>query len=102
MIYYCIMEDEIVLWIVLDHDKDDEIIAAITTRLIEYPQGNSMAMDWIGGNKNERMVAYGAKSISSYAKDHKCKYLEGYGRKVGIVGLESTGGSQTISPIKWS
>ena len=25
-LFNCIMEDEIVLWIVVDHDKDDEII----------------------------------------------------------------------------
>ena len=50
-LYPEIVDNQIVLWIVADHDRDDEIIAAITTRLIEYPQGNSMAMDWIGGKR---------------------------------------------------
>ena len=80
-LYPSIMNNEIVLWIIADHDKDDEIIAAITTRLIEYPQGNSMAMDWIGGKRMKDWLPMAQESISRYAKEHKCKYLEGYGRK---------------------
>jgi len=80
-LYPEIMDNQIVLWIVADHDRDDEIIAAITTRLIEYPQGNSMAMDWIGGTRMKDWLPMAQESISRYAKDHKCKYLEGYGRK---------------------
>ena len=71
----------IVLWIVVDHDKDDDIIAAITTKLIEYPQGRSMAMDWIGGTRMKEWLPMAQNVISRYAKDHNCKYLEGYGRK---------------------
>ena len=80
-LYPEIMDNQIVLWIVADHDRDDEIIAAITTRLIEYPQGNSMAMDWIGGKRMKDWLPMAQESISRYARDHKCKYLEGYGRK---------------------
>lgn len=80
-LHTCIMNDEIVLWIVADHDKDDEIIAAITTRLIEYPQGNSMAMDWIGGKRMKDWLPLAQERISQYAKIHNCKYLEGYGRR---------------------
>jgi hypothetical protein len=80
-LFNCIMEDEIVLWIVVDHDKDDEIIAAITTRLIDYPRGRSMGMDWIGGTRMKEWLPMAQNVISRYAKDHNCKYLEGYGRK---------------------
>ena len=79
--YDCIAKDDIVLWIVVDHDKDDDIIAAITTKLIEYPQGRSMAMDWIGGTRMKEWLPMTQEVISRYAKDHNCKYLEGYGRK---------------------
>ena len=76
----CILKDELVLWVVLD-TTDDEVVAAITTRLIEYPQGNAMAMDWIGGTRMKEWLFMAQESISRYARDHKCKYLEGYGRK---------------------
>ena len=76
----CILKDELVLWVVLD-TTDDEVVAAITTRLIEYPQGNAMAMDWIGGTRMKEWLSMAQESISRYARDHKCKYLEGYGRK---------------------
>ena len=80
-VYDGIAKDDIVLWIVVDHDKDDDIIAAITTKLIEYPQGRSMAMDWIGGTRMKEWLPMTQEVISRYAKDHNCKYLEGYGRK---------------------
>ena len=80
-LYPEIMDNQIVLWIIADHDNDDEIIAAITTRLIEYPQGNSMAMDWIGGKRMKDWLPLAQDRISNYAKIHDCKYLEGYGRR---------------------
>ena len=80
-VYDCIAKDDIVLWIVVDHDKDDDIIAAITTKLIEYPQGRAMAMDWIGGTRMNEWLPMAQETIAKYAKDHNCKYLEGYGRK---------------------
>ena len=72
----CILKDELVLWVVID-TADDEIVAAITTRLIEYPQGNAMAMDWIGGTRMKEWLSMAQESISRYARDHKCKSLEG-------------------------
>ena len=80
-LYPLVKNDELVLWIVVDHDKDDEVIAAITTRLILYPQANAMAMDWIGGTRMKEWLSMAQEMISRYAKDHNCKYLEGYGRK---------------------
>ena len=59
-----VVKDDIVLWIVVDHDKDDDIIAAITTKLIEYPQGRSMAMDWIGGTRMKEWLPMAQNVIS--------------------------------------
>ena len=76
----CILKDEFVRWVVLD-TNNDEIIAAITTRLIEYPQGNAMALDWGGGTRMKEWLPIAHPIMVSYAEDHNCKYLEGYGRK---------------------
>ena len=43
-----ILEDTYVLWVVFDND---EVVAAITTRIIQYPQRRSMALDWVGGSR---------------------------------------------------
>ena len=80
-LYPLVKNDELVLWIVADHDKDDEIIAAITTRLILYPQSNAMAMDWIGGKRMMEWLPIAMEKLSSFAKDCDCSHLEGYGRK---------------------
>ena len=61
-LYPLVKNDELVLWIVVDHDKDDEVIAAITTRLILYPQANAMAMDWIGGTRMKDCLLYTSPS----------------------------------------
>ena len=61
-----ILKDELVLWVVLD-TTDDEVVAAITTRLIEYPQGNAMAMDWIGGTRMKEWLPIAHKTLENYA-----------------------------------
>ena len=86
-----IMTDQYVLWIIVDHDDKDEIVAAITTRLIPYPQGMSMAMDWIGGTRMKEWLPLAQETLSRYARDHGCKYLEGYGRKAWGRWLEKYG-----------
>ena len=78
------------LWVVLD-TNNDEVIAAVTTRLIEYPQGNAMALDWVGGTRMQEWLPMAHPIMVSYAEDHNCKYLEGYGRKAWGRLLEKYG-----------
>ena len=59
----------------------DEIIAAITTKLLEYPKRTAMSMDWIGGTRMKEWLPMAQETISRYAKEHGCSHLEGYGRK---------------------
>lgn len=66
------------LWVVLD---GDEPVAAITTRIVEYPECRALAMDWIGGSRMDEWLPMVQKTLSRYALDHQCTQLEGYGRK---------------------
>lgn len=75
------LNDELVLWVVLDPAKDDEVIAALTTRLIRYPQRNGMAMDWVGGTRMREWLPMAHPVMIDYAKDHNCWHMEGFGRK---------------------
>ena len=44
------------LWVIMEEEK---VIAAITTRVIEYPGRKALAMDWLGGSKmNPEYIAY--------------------------------------------
>ena len=86
----CILKDELVLWVVID-TADDEVVAAITTRLIEYPQGNAMAMDWIGGSRMREWLPIAMKTLSKFSKENGCSHLEGYGRKAWSRWLQPYG-----------
>jgi len=77
-IYDRVMSREYVLWVCT---IDDEIVAAITTRLIAYPKKMSMAMDWIGGTKMSEWLPLAQETLEKYAKHNNCSHLEGYGRK---------------------
>ena len=90
-VYDGIMSDEYVLWIVVDYGIGDEIIAAITTKLIEYPQCKAMSMDWIGGTRMKEWLPMAQETISRYAKEHGCSHLEGFGRKAWGRWLEKYG-----------
>jgi len=69
------------LWLIIDNKKDEKVIAAITTRIIEYPSKKAMAMDWIGGKRMMEWLPIAMERLTSFAKDCGCSHLEGYGRK---------------------
>lgn len=66
------------LWLVVDGTKP---VAAITTRIIEYPGCRAMALDWIGGRRMKEWLPLAQETIERFAKDNGCVHLEGYGRK---------------------
>lgn len=69
------------LWIVVD---DGEIIAGITTRVIEYPQCKALALDWIGGKRIRDWIGMVNGLMVDHAKRNECSHLEGYGRPAWI------------------
>jgi hypothetical protein len=76
------------LWLIIDEKEDEKVVAAITTRLIEYPSKRALAMDWIGGKRMYEWLPIAMKKLSSFAKDCGCSHLEGYGRKAWIKVLK--------------
>lgn len=70
-----------VLWVVMD---GNEVIACITTRIIEYPQCRAMALDWIGGKRMKEWIAMSNKVMVDHAKANDCTHMEGYGRPAWI------------------
>ena len=66
------------LWVIMEEEK---VIAAITTRIIEYPGRKALAMDWLGGSKMKEWLPMAQETMESFAKDNKCTHLECYGRK---------------------
>jgi hypothetical protein len=66
------------LWIVMDGTK---AVAAIVTRVIEYPKRRALAMDWIGGGRMSEWLPLAQSTLERYARDNNCAHLEGYGRE---------------------
>ena len=71
-------EGGLVLWLVLE---DSDVVAAITSRVIEYPGRRAMALDWVGGSKMNQWLPLVLNTLQKYAKECVCMHLEGYGRK---------------------
>ena len=76
------------LWVVMDGTK---VVAAITTRVIEYPERRALAMDFIGGTRMKEWLPEVQKTIEQFAKENKCSHLEGYGRKAWGKWLDKYG-----------
>ena len=83
-----ILNDTYVLWVVFD---GEEVIAAITTRIIQYPQRRSMALDWVGGSKMKEWQDMAIEKITDFAMLNNCQHLEGYGRKAWGRALKKHG-----------
>ena len=66
------------LWVVMEEDR---VVAALTTRVVAYPQCKSLALDWIGGSRMREWLPQAQKVMTKFAKENGCTQLEGYGRK---------------------
>ena len=71
-------QGQLVLWLVMD---GSEVLAALTSRVIEYPGGRAMALDWVGGKHMRKWLPLVFNTLQKYATDCECKHIEGYGRK---------------------
>ena len=74
-----IYEGMYVLWVVMN--EDDKIIAAFTTRLIQYPRRKALALDWVGGTQMKEWEDQLIDTMKRYGNELGCSHLEGYGRK---------------------
>lgn len=86
-----IESDLYLLWVVVD---GEEIIAAVTTRVINYPTCNGMALDWIGGKRIKEWINMANSAMLDHARSHGCSHLEGYGRAAWGRMLERHGWKQ--------
>ncbi len=71
-------QGQLVLWLVMD---GSEVLAALTSRVIEYPGRRAMALDWVGGKHMRKWLPLALNTLQKYATDCECKHIEGYGRK---------------------
>ncbi len=74
-----IYEGMYVLWVVMN--EDDKIVAAFTTRLIQYPRRRALALDWVGGTQMKEWEDQLIDTMKRYGNELGCSHLEGYGRK---------------------
>lgn len=65
------------LWIVFDGDP---IIAALTTRFMQYPRKRMLAGQFLGGSKIMRWRDEMLITLEKWAKDNDCEGLEMTGR----------------------
>lgn len=76
-----IMDGTYILWVAV---VDKEIVAAVTSRIVQYPQCRAMALDWIGGSKMKDWIGIGNEILVRHAKHNGCTHMEGYGRAAWI------------------
>jgi len=67
-----------VLWLIL---VDGEAVAAVTTRIIEYPKCKAMALDWVGGTRMKEWFGPSMRVMKEHAVRNGCAHMEGYGRE---------------------
>lgn len=90
-VWYAISQGELQLWVVIDEENDDEIVAAVTTRIMDYPERRAMAIDWVGGKKMSVWLDDIMEVLVGFAKRHDCDHIEGYGRPAWGRAMERFG-----------
>lgn len=79
------------LWVVAD---DGKVIAAMTTRIIDYPKRRALAVDWMGGSRMKEWLPMVNESLAKHAKLNECMHIEGYGRPAWLRWLSKHGWRQ--------
>ena len=79
------------LWIVFDDDK--KIIAALTTRFVDYPDKRLLAGQFLGGEKIMQWRDSMLETLERWAKDNNCDGVEMTGRK---------GFTKVLAPHGWT
>ncbi len=79
---------EYILWVVLD-GKD--VIAAATTRVIQYPRRKALAIDWLGGSRMKEWIDDINAAFFKHAEFNGCSHVEccgprAWGRVLGKFG----------------
>lgn len=78
-LYHLSQKGDYGFWVVID--DTDEIIAAVTTRVIAYPNRRALALDWVGGSRMVEWIDLVLDTLSQYGRDNNCQHMEGYGRE---------------------
>lgn len=77
-VYEEIASGQLALWLVLD---DARPIAALTTRVLDFPCKRVLSVDWIAGSRMAEWLPLTNAVFRDYAKSYGCSQLEGRGRK---------------------
>jgi hypothetical protein len=77
-----------VIWVIV---VDEEIIASVTTRIIDYPKCRAMALDWVGGKRMREWFGPAMRVIKEHAVRNQCSHMEGYGREAWLRWIEPEG-----------
>lgn len=84
------LDDRIIaLWVAMT--EDNEIKAAITTRVFEYPNSRALEMDWIGGEEMETWLPQFQERLEEYGKSMGCDFMAGQGRRGWTKPLKELG-----------
>jgi len=92
------------LWIVFNDDK--EIVAALTTRFMDYPDKRMLAGQFLGGRDIMQWRDPMLETLERWAKDNHCAGVEMTGRKgFFCAGVEMTGRKgffKVLAPHGWT
>lgn len=67
-----------VLWLVIE---DKNILAALTTKIVSYPNKKGYALEFIGGKQMERWFDMVLDTLQQVATHNGCTHFEAYGRR---------------------
>ena len=81
------------LWIVVD-GPERNIIAALTSRVYNLPQGRICSVDWAGGEDHRTWVDEFLRIVEKYAKNMGCDIIEYIGRPGWAKYVEKHGWSR--------
>ncbi len=79
------------LWVIF---RDEEIVAAFTTRVSQFPKIRVMHVDWVGGSRMREWIDLAMMEIVKHAKDEGCARLEATGRGAWLRWVGKRGWSE--------
>lgn len=97
-IFRLLKEKNMQLWVIAD--IEDIIQAAIVTQIVEYPNKKVMFIVLVGGVKFDNW-SHVLPHFVSFARDHQCQSIEGYGRSGWETKLKHLGFKKILTVYRF-
>ena len=73
------------VWVVFDDKNPNEVFASVATRILKFPKGNILNIEFVGGSRMKEWLEITHKTLEDYARSEGCISMQAQLRTDSVV-----------------